>query len=122
MSILPMPKLLMKSLFNKPVTRMYPVVKQPYDQSSRGHIINDMMLCNFCTLCEKRCPTGAIKVKRNEKTWIIDPLQCITCQHCIDGCAQKSLSMRNEYTAPVGAGEKKLAVLTLKGVGQSKSE
>lgn len=116
MSFLPMPKMLIKSLFSKPSTKMYPIIKNEFFEGTKGQIVNDMELCNFCTLCEKRCPTDAIKVDRPGKTWSINPLQCITCNYCVEGCAKKSLSMAKNYTSPVSCNEKASVVMTLHGV------
>jgi Formate hydrogenlyase subunit 6/NADH:ubiquinone oxidoreductase 23 kD subunit (chain I) len=92
---------------------MYPIVKNEVFEATRGQIANDMSLCNFCTLCEKHCPTGAIMVNREEKTWTIDFLSCITCNYCLEGCAKKSLSMEYAYTNPVSSAEKANTVITL---------
>jgi len=101
MSFFPMAKTVLKSMFKKPVTRRYPFVVRPYFKNTRGKIKVDINLCSFCGICQKKCPTAAIKVGRNEKKWRIDRLRCIACGYCVDSCPKKCLSMENEYSKPV---------------------
>lgn len=93
MSVFPLTKVSIKSLFGKPATAMYPVVPKVYNPNTRGMITNNLEECNFCGLCQKRCPAGAIEVCRPDKTWTIDPLRCISCNFCVELCAKKSLGV-----------------------------
>lgn len=94
-------KTVMKSLFGKPATAMYPVVKNEFYPNTRGHIENDMTKCNFCTLCSKRCPAGAIEVDRTGKKWEIDRSRCVMCNFCVSVCARNSLSTERQYASPM---------------------
>jgi formate hydrogenlyase subunit 6/NADH:ubiquinone oxidoreductase subunit I len=95
MSIL---KVVLGSLFSKPVTRKYPFVKRDPFKATRGHIGIEINKCTFCSLCSKKCPTDAITVNRQEKLWTIDRLRCIACSACVDACPKKCLSMENMYS------------------------
>lgn len=47
------------------------------------HIIAD--LCKGCSLCAKKCPTGAISGEL-KKPYVIDADKCVKCGVCIDTC------------------------------------
>ena len=88
------------SLFKKTACEMYPVKPARFYKHSRGSVQLDAPKCILCTLCEKRCPAGAIKVDRKGATWEIDRTKCIICNECVDCCRPVALSMDNQYTAP----------------------
>lgn len=102
-------KTIMKSLFSKPATAMYPIVKNEFYPNTRGSIENDMSQCNFCGLCSKRCPTVAIEVSKPDRKWEIDRTRCIVCNFCIHVCARKSLSSQRQYTAPMTDKSKRIS-------------
>ncbi len=85
------------NLFSKPKTRK---VEKEYPEGTRGHVENDMDLCILCGLCSIKCPTHAITVDKNEKTWSIRPMSCIQCRCCVDNCPKKSLSMGLRFQEP----------------------
>ena len=93
-------KIIARSALSKFATRLYPFVKREPFAVTRGHIVNDIKLCIFCSLCQKKCPTGAIAVKKPEKTWEIERTKCIQCGACVDVCPKKCLSMDRQYSAP----------------------
>ena len=94
-------KTIMGSLFGKPATAMYPVIKNEFYPNTRGRILYSADDCNFCGLCEKRCPSQAIVVDRAAKMWQIDRTRCIACNFCISVCNKKSLSYSREYETPL---------------------
>lgn len=100
MSILSMSKTLFKSIFRGPYTVLYPVKEKPVYTATRGRIENDISQCIFCSLCQRRCPTGAIKVDKANASWSIERLQCVQCNYCSEVCPKKCLTMKNEYTKP----------------------
>jgi len=93
-------KTVMKSLFHKPATKMYPVIPREWQAITRGHIENDIDDCIFCGICQKKCPTDAITVDKLNKTWTIQRMQCIQCGSCSDSCPKHCLSNENTYTTP----------------------
>ncbi|MBQ9444355.1 MAG: 4Fe-4S binding protein [Lachnospiraceae bacterium] len=90
----------LKNLFRKPATDKYPNGPASLKESTRGHVSNNMDACVLCSVCQMRCPTGAITVDRKAQTWTIRPFSCIQCRRCVDNCPKKSLSMQKEYTEP----------------------
>ena len=95
-------KMLMRSLFGKPATLMYPVKPAKIQEGTRGHMTIDIDKCVFCSLCAKKCPTNAITVDRNARTWQIERMKCIQCNACAVNCNKDALHMANTYTAPSG--------------------
>lgn len=94
-------KTIMRNLFSKPATAMYPLVKNEFYSATRGEIVYDESTCNYCTLCAKRCPSQAITVDRAEKNWQIDRKRCLSCNFCISVCNKDSLSSAREYSLPI---------------------
>jgi ech hydrogenase subunit F len=93
-------KVIIRSALSKFATRLYPFVKRAPYTNTRGHIDIDITTCIFCSLCQKKCPTHAITVKKPEKVWEIDRMKCIQCGACVDVCPKKCLSMNQQYSAP----------------------
>lgn len=54
----------LKNLFSKPATRPYPEQPREYPDRTRGHVEVDIDTCVLCSLCARKCPTGAITVDR----------------------------------------------------------
>jgi ech hydrogenase subunit F len=100
MSILRMSKSLFKNLFHGPYTVLYPFKQKEKFERTRGKISININDCIFCGICEKRCPTGAIKVDKAKASWSIERLQCIQCNYCNEVCPKKCLKMENQYTSP----------------------
>lgn len=86
-----------RNLFSKPATRKYPMVKREPFKDVRGRLDNDIDKCIFCGICERKCPSNAIKVSKTEKSWELDPFKCIICSSCIDSCPKKCLYMHDDY-------------------------
>ena len=104
MSIGSLWKPIIKSLFKKPATRLYPFEVRPYPIGSRGNIQIDLDICTFCTACQRKCPTGAIIVEREAKTWVIEPLKCITCNACVEACPKGCLRMSTQHAKSTTTG------------------
>lgn len=86
------------AMFKKPETIQYPTQKRFAPEGLKGHIVNDMPRCILCGICEKRCPTGALTVEKNEGTWTIDRFRCVQCGSCVRECPEHCLSMDPAYT------------------------
>lgn len=104
-------KTIMKSLFGKPATAMYPIVKNEFYPNTRGKIANNMETCNFCGLCSRRCPAGAIEVSKPDKKWEIDRTRCIVCNFCVHVCVRNSLSTERLYTTPMTDKSQRISTL-----------
>ena len=72
-------KMTFGSLFKKPETVLYPVVKPEPPAGLKGHVAVDVSTCILCSLCVKRCPCGAIEVDKKARTWAIDHFRCVQC-------------------------------------------
>jgi len=90
----------LKNLFSKPATYGYPFVKKEYKERYRGKIVIDIDDCLFCGLCSRKCPSGAITVDRNARTWSIERMGCVQCANCVEGCPKNCLHTENAYTDP----------------------
>lgn len=100
MKILKFSGTVLKNLFSKPATTLYPAAPAHFEERTRGHVQIDIGSCIFCGLCSRKCPTGAIEVKKEGKSWAIERFNCIQCGACVDCCPKKCLAMKNEYTEP----------------------
>jgi len=82
-------RLLPKSLgmlFRRSFTENYPKVKPKLPDGFRGRPTHIHEKCIHCGLCEKYCPSGAIKVDKIKKTWTHDVGRCIFCAQCAEVC------------------------------------
>ena len=106
MSLFSMTGLVLKWLLRKPYTSRYPFEpRQPFP-GSRGALAIDLPGCVYCGICAKRCPTQALEVTREPKTWTIDRLRCISCNYCVEVCPKKCLALDTKY-APVSTARSK---------------
>ncbi len=103
MTFFQMTKTVLKSLFTRPATLMYPVKPAKKTDATRGHVKIDPTKCITCRICQRKCPTQAICVDVKEKTWEIDQMRCVVCAICVDTCPTKSLTMDNQYRPPMTA-------------------
>lgn len=101
MAHLKMNGILLKNLASKPATRKYPFEKREPLPGTRGSIRFDLSKCTFCTLCQKRCPTGTITVKRQERIYEFDRMKCIVCGACVEACPKDALNMDPHWAPPI---------------------
>ena len=90
----------LKNLFSKPATCNYPAEPAIYPERSRGHIEINIDDCIMCGMCMRKCPSSAIKVDRNTKTWSIERMGCVQCENCVNACPKNCLSIKPGYTVP----------------------
>ncbi len=95
-----MSKLALKWALTKPPTTRYPFEPRIPIAGSRGQLVFTKDNCVYCTVCAKKCPTGALLVNRAEKKWVIDRLRCINCSCCVEICPKKSLTMVEGHGSP----------------------
>lgn len=98
MSVFKIGKVVLRSMFKKPATLMYPVIQREWQDRTRGSIDIDEGMCILCGICAKKCPTNAITVSREQRTWVIERMQCVQCGSCVEVCPKKCLIMNPEYT------------------------
>jgi len=92
--------MIIRSMFNKPATLMHPVVKRDWHERTRGRIKIDIDDCIFCGICVKKCPTKALCISKEEKSWTIRRMQCILCDYCVEVCPKKCLICAQDYMEP----------------------
>ena len=93
-------RIVLRNLFSKPATRLYPAEPRIYPERTRGAIGIDIDACIFCGICSKKCPTGAITVTKADMDWTIRRFGCIQCGACTEACPKKCLTMLTQYTTP----------------------
>ena len=88
-----------KHSFKKPVTVKYPEQKIDIPNEFRGLHSWHSNKCCGCHLCEKVCPTGAIKIEYNQEKnkFSIDLKKCIFCGNCMYYCKNKAIEMTNKF-------------------------
>jgi Formate hydrogenlyase subunit 6/NADH:ubiquinone oxidoreductase 23 kD subunit (chain I) len=91
---------IIRNLLSRPETRMYPTEIRKLWPGARGHIEFEAEKCIFCSLCSKRCPSGAISVDRENREWTLDPYRCIVCGTCIEGCPKGAIELVEQWRAP----------------------
>jgi formate hydrogenlyase subunit 6/NADH:ubiquinone oxidoreductase subunit I len=96
-----MSRLALKWAFTKPPTTAYPFEPRRAIAGSRGQLVFTKDNCVYCTVCAKKCPTGALKVDRAQKMFIIERLRCISCACCVEICPKNSLSLSTDHGFPV---------------------
>jgi ech hydrogenase subunit F len=99
MPLFRMTKTVLRSTVRKPATVRYPFQKKVFPEGARGRIQIDIDTCIFCGLCQRKCPTHALTVVKEKKTWAIRRLKCIACGYCVEVCPVSCLSMHRQYSA-----------------------
>lgn len=94
--------------FKKPVTTRYPFEPRKALAGSRGRLQFNQATCIHCTICAKKCPTGALTVDRAAKKWGIDRLRCISCGYCVEVCPKKSLELSTDHGIPTRTKDKEV--------------
>ncbi len=61
----------------------------------RGYIKIDEKKCIGCGLCEKICPTSAIKIKEGKAS--VDYAKCTFCGLCVRYCPVKAVVQTNNH-------------------------
>jgi len=102
MAFFPIIKTILTSLVRKESTLAYPYKPMPKAPLVRGQISIEVEKCIFCGICSMKCPTHAIAVDKNAKTWEISRFGCIVCGECAAVCPKKCLHMLSELTPASG--------------------
>ena len=99
MAYFDMCRLALKWALKKPPTSRYPFEPRRVISGSRGRLIFTKENCVYCTVCAKKCPTGALAVDRAQKRFVIDRLRCISCGYCVEICPKDSLHLSTDHPA-----------------------
>lgn len=89
----------LRSLFRKPATNLYPFEKLPLPEKFRGKLVFIPAKCVGCRMCARDCPSGALEIsKAGEKQFeaCLDLSRCIYCCQCVDSCPRKALDFSGE--------------------------
>jgi formate hydrogenlyase subunit 6/NADH:ubiquinone oxidoreductase subunit I len=91
----------MRSLFRRPATQLYPAEKLAAPERYRGKLVYDPVKCSGCQLCIKDCPSEAIELivlDKVNKKFVLRYHQdrCTYCAQCVVNCRFSCLEMSNE--------------------------
>ena len=90
----------LRNLAGKPATRNYPFEPSHTFPGMRGKLFIHVDKCNFCRLCQLRCPAQCISVNPDRATWSYDPFECVNCGICMEVCTSDCLFMDNKPRSP----------------------
>ena len=89
------------NLASEPATRMHPGEKRPPMRNTRGQLGEiDIAACVFCGACARRCPSQAITVSKQDRSWEVDRFKCVVCGVCVESCPKGCLKMDKAYKPP----------------------
>ena len=105
-----------REFFTKKVTEQYPENRNTLEISPRfrGRLTmpideNGNNKCTACTLCEKACPNGSIKIlsqmvttadgkkKKLLTDYMYDLGDCMFCQLCVNACPQNAIEFVKDF-------------------------
>ena len=110
-------KVTMKEYFTPKSTEQYPENRKTtlhVAKRHRGRLVmlrdeNGAVKCTACTLCEKTCPNGTIKItsqmvtteegkkKRQLVDYQYDLGDCMFCQLCVNACNFSAIEITNDF-------------------------
>jgi ech hydrogenase subunit F len=112
MAFFEMVKTALRTVVQEPATILYRVQAAKKSPLTRGHVVQDGSRCISCSICVKKCPSQAIVLIKEAKTWQIDRFRCVVCNSCVDTCPARCLSMDTQYTAPAAGKSVETFIIT----------
>ncbi|MGO4870214.1 MAG: 4Fe-4S binding protein [Roseiarcus sp.] len=88
-----------RNLRRGPYTEPFPFAPAPTPKRFRGRIAFDAKSCEGCRLCEKVCPSGAIRFERTPQGMTFDCWHdtCVFCGTCEFYCPTKSVGQTDDW-------------------------
>ncbi len=90
-----------RNLRRGPYTEPFPFAPAaPAPKRLRGRIVFDARICEGCLLCEKLCPSGAIRFARAPEGMTFDCWHptCVFCGTCEFYCPTKAFHQTNDWS------------------------
>ena len=88
------------TIFLKTATVKYPFERRPDIKDFRGKLIFFPGKCIGCKLCERDCPSKALKInKAGEKQFelVLELDKCIYCGQCVESCQKDAIAITGEF-------------------------
>lgn len=88
----------LRGLFAKPATRLYPTQKRETPALGRGRLMWNPAGCTGCALCVTDCPANAIElivIDKQAKQFALryHADRCVFCRQCVQNCRFNCLEM-----------------------------
>jgi NADH-quinone oxidoreductase subunit I len=104
-------KVTLRHLFSHAITLQYPTERWEMPERSRGMVVllsdkeTGELNCTACFLCQRSCPTGAIRIERHrgdDKKWKLDSFTldhtiCCYCGFCQESCNFDAIKLVPKY-------------------------
>ena len=92
--------LALRSLFRRPATTQYPLVKWEMPDGFRARPVVHTENCIGCKLCVRNCPAAAIQIEKvGEKAFEarIDLGRCVYCGQCAFSCPKQTIELTKDF-------------------------
>ena len=91
----------LRSLWQRPFTEIYPFARRPTPKRLRGQLHFNPEKCIGCCLCAKECPANALDIitlDKKAKRFVVryDIARCTFCAQCVQNCRFDCLEMSAE--------------------------
>jgi len=91
----------LKNLFSRAFTVKYPEKKPGLPERFKGKHIWEEKMCIYCFQCQAQCPTKAIHIDKEKKTYTVDLGRCIFCGLCEEVCPTGAIRLGKKYELAV---------------------
>ncbi len=90
-----------RSLFERPVTELYPFARRPTPERLRGQLTFEPSKCTGCKICVRDCPAAAIEivvVDKAAKRFVMgfQTGRCAYCGQCVVSCNFDAIGMSHD--------------------------